>query len=69
MVSPSARLSRISSIIALIGAVNIFYGLYRFMMRDIFTGAILIVTYLVMMYSAAVVDGVAEKLRRIRETP
>ncbi len=58
------ELSRLSSILAIFGAVNIFYAMYGLIQLDFGRTAVSTITYLVMMYSSAVIDGKAEELRR-----
>ena len=58
------ELSRLSSILAIFGAVNIFYAMYGLIQLDIGRTVVSTITYLVMMYSSAVIDGKAEELRR-----
>lgn len=58
------ELSRLSSILAIFGAVNIFYAMYGLIQQDFGRTAVSTITYLVMMYSSAVIDGKAEELRR-----
>lgn len=49
---------------AIFGAVNIFYAMYGLIQMDMIRTLISTVTYLVLMYSSAVIDGKAEELRR-----
>ena len=58
------ELSRLSSLLAIFGAVNIFYAIYGLVQMDFGRTLISTVTYLVLIYSSAVVDGKAEELRR-----
>ena len=58
------ELSRLSSILAIFGAVNIFYAAYGLTQRNWVNLLIPLVTYLILMYSSAVVDKKAEELRR-----
>jgi len=58
------ELSRLSSIMFMVGAVNIFYAMYGLTQTDWVNTLIPTVTYLIIVYSAAIVDGKAEELRR-----
>ena len=58
------ELSRLSSLMAIFGAVNIFYAMYGLVQMDFGRTVVSTVTYLVLIYSSAVVDGKAEELRR-----
>ena len=49
---------------AIFGAVNIFYAMYGLVQMDFGRTVVSTVTYLVLIYSSAVVDGKAEELRR-----
>ena len=49
---------------AIVGAVNIFYAMYGLVQMDMIRTVVSTVTYLVLMYSSAVIDGKAEELRR-----
>ena len=49
---------------AIFGAVNIFYAMYGLVQMDMIRTVVSTVTYLVLMYSSAVIDGKAEELRR-----
>ena len=60
------ELSRLSSIMAIVGAVNIFYAMYGLVQLDVVRTVVSTVTYLVMIYSSAVIDAKAEELRRAR---
>lgn len=60
------ELSRLSSIMAIFGAVNIFYAMYGLIQMDWVRTLVSTVTYLVLIYSSAVIDGKAEELRRAR---
>lgn len=60
------ELSRLSSILAIFGAVNIFYAMYGLVQMDWVRTLVSTVTYLVLIYSSAVIDGKAEELRRAR---
>ena len=46
------------------GAVNIFYAIYGITQRNWVNTLIPIVTYLILMYSAAIIDAKAVQLRR-----
>jgi len=59
------ELSRLSSILAIFGAVNIFYAMYGITQRNWVNTLIPLVTYLILMYSAAaIIDAKADQLRR-----
>ena len=58
------ELSRLSSFMAILGAINIFYAMYGFIHLDFIRTAISTITYLFLMYSAAVIDTKAEELRQ-----
>lgn len=58
------ELSRLSSFMAIFGAINIFYAKYGFIHLDFVRTLISTVTYLFLMYSAAIIDTKAEELRR-----
>ena len=58
------ELSRLSSFMAIFGAINIFYAMYGLIQMDFFRTIVSTATYLVLMYSSAVIDGKAEELRR-----
>ena len=58
--------SRLSSILAMIGAVNIFYAMYGLIQRDWVNTLIPIVTYFILIYSAAILDSEAEDQRLAR---
>jgi len=48
---------------AMFGAVNIFYAMYGLTQRDWVNALIPMVTYLILIYSAAIIDAKAEQLR------
>ena len=56
-------LSRLSSIMAMFGAVNIFYAMYGLMQRNWVNTLIPLVTYLILMYSSAIIDDVSLRER------
>ena len=58
------ELSRLSSIMAIFGAVNIFYAMYGLVQMDLVRTVVSVATYLVLMYSSPVIDAKAEELRR-----
>ena len=58
--------SRLSSILAMIGAVNIFYAMYGLTQRDWVNTLIPIVTYFILIYSAAILDSESENQRLAR---
>jgi len=62
-------LSRLSSIMAIFGAVNIFYAMYDLMQRNWVNMLIPMVTYLILMYSSAIIDDVSlrERLQEGRD--
>ncbi len=57
------ELSRLSSFMAIFGAVNIFYAIYGLTQHDWVNTLLPLVTYLVLMYSAAIVDDKSQKER------
>ena len=57
-------LSRLSSLLAIIGALNIFYAMYGLIQVDFVKMMISTVTYLTLMYAAAIIDTKAEALRQ-----
>ena len=60
------ELSRLSSILAMFGALKIFYALYSLAHREWVYTFILTVTYLILMYSAAIMDAKGEEIRRLK---
>lgn len=56
-------LSRLSSIMAMFGAVNIFYAMYGLIQRNWVNTLIPLVTYLILMYSSAIIDDVSLRER------
>jgi hypothetical protein len=52
-------LSRLSSIMAMFGAVNIFYAIYGLIQRNWVNMLIPLVTYFILMYSSAIIDDVS----------
>ena len=56
-------LSRLSSIMAMFGAMNIFYAMYGLMQRNWVNTLIPLVTYLILMYSSAIIDDVSLRER------
>jgi len=56
-------LSRLSSIMALFGAVNIFYAMYGLMQRNWANMLIPMATYLILMYSSAIICDVCLRER------
>ena len=50
----------------MIGAVNIFYAMYGLTQRDWVNTLIPLVTYFILMYSAAILDSEAEDQRLAR---
>ncbi len=62
------ELSRLSSFMAILGAINIFYAMYGLIHLDFVRTAISTITYLFLMYSAAVIDTKAEELRQFDRT-
>jgi uncharacterized membrane protein YuzA (DUF378 family) len=61
------ELSRLSSLLAIIGAVNIFYALYGLIQVDLVKMLISTVTYLTLMYSAAILEVKSGEMARERE--
>ena len=49
---------------AIFGAINIFYAMYGLIQLDFVRTVISTITYLFLMYSAAVIDTKAEELRQ-----
>jgi hypothetical protein len=60
-------LSRLSSILSIIGAVNIFYAMYGLIQVDFAKMLISTVTYLTLMYSSAILDSKSGEMARERE--
>jgi hypothetical protein len=58
------ELSRLSSILALFAAVNIFYAMYSFAQSDWVSLALSLGTYLILIYAAAIIDGKNEEKRQ-----
>ena len=58
------ELSRLSSLLAIFGAVNIFYGIYELIQMNWVNTLIPTVTYLILMYSSAIVDSKSGELRQ-----
>lgn len=58
------ELSRLSSILALLAAVNIFYAFYGLMKKDWVNLLIPIVTYLIIIYAVAIIDSKVEEASR-----
>ena len=58
------ELSRLSSFMAIFGALNIFYAMYGLIRRDWVKMLISTATYLFLMYSAAIIDAKSEALKR-----
>jgi len=58
--------SRLSSLLAIIGAVNIFYAMYGLIQRNWVNALIPLATYLILIYSAAIVETEVESQRLIR---
>ena len=61
------ELSRLSSLLAIIGAINIFYAMYGLIQVDIVKMMISTVTYLILMYSSAILDSKSGEMARERE--
>ena len=49
-------LPRLSSIISIFAAINIFYAIYGIIQKDIINALIPILTFLILTYSAAILD-------------
>jgi len=60
-------LSRLSSTMAMFGAVNIFYAMYGLIQRDWVNILIPLATYLILMYSSAIIDVTSRERARERE--
>ena len=58
------ELSRLSSLLAIIGAINIFYAMYGLIQVDVVKMMISTATYLILMYAAAIIDAKSEELKR-----
>ena len=58
------KLSRLSSIMAIFGAVNIFYAIYSLTQGDVVGTIVPTFTFLILMYSAAILDEKAEEASR-----
>jgi phosphatidylserine synthase len=61
------ELSRLSSLLAVIGAMNIFYAMYGLIQVDLVKMLISTITYLTLMYSAAILDSKSGEMARERE--
>ena len=61
------ELSRLSSLLAIIGALNIFYAMYGLIQVDFGRMMISTVTYLTLMYAAAILDSKSGEMARDRE--
>ncbi len=61
------EVSRLSSLLAIIGAVNIFYAMYLFIRMDWVSTLISTVTYLIIMYSSTIVDRKSIELAQDRD--
>lgn len=61
-------LSRLSSIMTMFGAVNIFYAIYGLIQRNWVNTLIPMVTYFILMYSSAIIDVISRERARERET-
>jgi len=58
------ELSRLSSILAILAAVNIFYAFYGLIKKDWVNLLIPIATYLIIIYAAAIIDVKVEEASR-----
>ena len=61
------ELSRLSSLLAIIGALNIFYAMYGLIHVDFGRMIISTVTYFALMYAAAILDSKSGEMARDRE--
>jgi phosphatidylserine synthase len=61
------ELSRLSSLLAIVGAINIFYGMYGLIQIDLVKMLISTVTYLILMYSSAILDSKSGEMARERK--
>ena len=61
------ELSRLSSLLAIFGALNIFYGLYVTTRMEWASSFVCTVSFLALMYSAAIVDSKSGEMARDRE--
>ena len=60
-------MSRLSSLLAIVGALNIFYAMYGFIQMDWMRTLISTVTYLALMYASAFLDRKSGEMARNRE--
>lgn len=58
------ELSRLLSLLAIVGALNIFYGVYEFTRMGWVNALIPAVAYLILMYSSTIVDGKGGEMAR-----
>jgi hypothetical protein len=58
------ELSRLSSIVSIFAAANIFYAIYGIIQKDLINTLIPILTFLILIYSAAILDEKASESRR-----
>ena len=61
------ELSRLSSVLAIFGALNIFYALYGLIQMDWGRMLISTATYFALMYAAAILDSKSGEMARERE--
>ena len=56
MIRHGMDLPRLSSIISIFAAINIFYAIYGIIQKDLINTLIPILTFLILIYSAAILD-------------
>ena len=61
------ELSRLSSVLAIFGALNIFYAMYGLIQMDWGRMLISTATYIALMYAAAILDSKSGEMARERE--
>ena len=60
-------LSLLSSILAMLSTVNIFYAMYGLMQRNWVNILVPLVTFFILMYSSAIIDVMSRERTRERE--
>jgi hypothetical protein len=61
------ELKNLVSYMFLVGAINIFYALYSMTRMEWLNVLVPTITYLILVYSAAIVDSKSNELNRLRE--
>jgi hypothetical protein len=61
------ELRNLVSYMFLVGAINIFYALYSMTRMEWLNVLVPTITYLILVYSAAIVDSKSNELNRLRE--